>query len=61
MTKEEIIKKFPFAGNSGECISCAYFEICDKMLPGFIRPRKCGGPFFLKLEISLLSYERISK
>jgi len=46
MTKNEILKKFPFADNSGECMSCAYFEICDKMLPGFIRPRKCGGPFY---------------
>jgi len=54
MTKEEIIKKFPFAANKhiqlygkpGECTTCAYFEICDKMLPGFIRPGKCGGPFY---------------
>lgn len=49
MTKEEIIKKFPFSINnhekSGECTICAYFDFCDKMLPGFIRPRKCGGPF----------------
>ena len=49
MTKNEILKKFPFSlkyGSSSECIYCAYFEICDKMLPGFIRPRKCGGPFY---------------
>ena len=52
MTKQEILKKFPWAfkygayGHSGECMSCAYFEICDKMLPGFTRPRKCGGPFY---------------
>ena len=46
MTKKELQKKFPFAGNCGECTSCAYFEICDKMLPCFIRPRKCGGPFY---------------
>ena len=50
MTKEEILKRFPFSVNSpeklGECTSCAYFEICDKMLPGFIRPGKCGGPFY---------------
>ena len=54
MTKEEIIKKFPFSidkhmslyGKSGECTLCGYFDICDKMLPGFIRPGKCGGPFY---------------
>jgi hypothetical protein len=51
MTKEEIIKKFPFSvdnhlyGKTGECTLCAYFDFCDKMLPGFIRPGKCGGPF----------------
>ena len=52
MTKEEIIMKFPFSvnnhlyGKSGECTICAYFYFCDKMLPGFIRPRKGGGPFY---------------
>lgn len=52
MTKEEIIKKFPFSidnhvyGKCGECTLCTYFDFCDKMLPGFIRPRKCSGPFY---------------
>jgi len=52
MTKEEIIKKFPFSfdnhlcGKSGECTLCEYFNFCDKILPGFIRPGKCGGSFY---------------
>ena len=52
MTKEEIIKKFPSIfkygmwGRSGICVGCAYFNTCDKMLPGFINPRKCEGPFY---------------
>ena len=54
MTKEQIIKKFPFAadkhmslyGKTGECTLCVYFDVCDKILPGFIRPGKCGGPFY---------------
>ena len=52
MTKEEIIKKFPFSinnhlyGKSGECTLCGYFDFCDKILPGFVRPGKCGGPFY---------------
>ena len=54
MTKKELLEKFPFAlksfkygvfGKAGECMPCAYFETCDKMLPGFIKPGKCGGPF----------------
>ena len=51
MTKEEIIKKFPFMldghcyGKMGVCTICSYFETCDKILPGFIRPEKCDGPF----------------
>ena len=51
MTKEEIKKRFPFIfeehfyGEMGVCTLCSYFETCDKMLPGFIHPRKCGGPF----------------
>lgn len=54
MTKKELLEKFPFAfkygvfGKAGECMSCAYFETCDKMLPGFIKPGKCGGPFYKK-------------
>lgn len=54
MTKKELLEKFPFAfkygvfGKSGECMSCAYSETCDKMLPGFIKPGKCGGPFYKK-------------
>jgi len=52
MTKEEIIKKFSFSvdnrlyGKSGECAICSYFDFCDKILPGFIRPGKCSGPFY---------------
>lgn len=52
MTKEEIKKKFPLSadnhlyGKCGECTLCGYFNICDKMLPGYIRPGKCGGPFY---------------
>lgn len=51
MTKEEIKKQFPFNynehfyGEMGVCTLCSYFETCDKILPGFIRPQKCGGPF----------------
>lgn len=52
MTKKELLKKFMFAfkndvfGKACECMSCAYFETCDKMLPGFIKPGKCRGPFY---------------
>lgn len=52
MSKEEIIKKFPFSvdnhcyGEMGVCTLCSYFEICDKMLPGFTKPGKCEGPFY---------------
>ena len=52
MTKKELLEKFPFIfkngcfGKSGECMSCAYFETCDKMLPGFIKPGKCRGSFY---------------
>ena len=52
MTKQEILKKFPYAfkygvyGSSCEFTICAYFNTCDKILPGFIRPRKCDGPFY---------------
>ena len=52
MTKEEIIKKFSFSvdnhfyGEMGVCTLCSYFETCDKILPGFTKPRKCGGPFY---------------
>lgn len=49
MTKEDILKNFPFSVDTDEkhgiCTTCKYFENCDKMLPGFIRPGKCGGPF----------------
>ena len=47
MTKESILKKFSFIkpANYGPCISCAYVDSCDKILPCFINPRKCGGPF----------------
>lgn len=51
MTKEEIIKRFPFNsdehfyGKLGVCTLCTYLDTCDKLLPGFIKPNKCGGPF----------------
>lgn len=52
MTKEQIKKNFPYNcdehcyGEMGVCTLCAYFETCDKILPGFTRPKKCGGPFY---------------
>lgn len=54
MTKAEIIRNFPFSigqyghcyGKMGVCTLCEYFETCDKLLPGFIKPLKCEGPFF---------------
>lgn len=52
MTKEEILKQFPprifkymHFGEMGICYYCAYFSHCDKILLGFTKPRKCGGPF----------------
>ncbi len=45
MTKKEISKKFKFSGNDGECNGCEYNDHCDKILPGFNKPGKCGGPF----------------
>lgn len=57
MTKKEISEKFPFAkdsgffGNCGVCTLCSYFETCDKMLPGFTKPRKCFGPFVKSNEL----------
>lgn len=46
MTLKEIKKKFPFSGTDGACKFCAYIEHCDKILPGMIKPNKCGGPFY---------------
>ena len=51
MTKEELNKKFAFAGNEGICSTCAYVEFCGKMLPGFNKPRKCGGPFYKEKDV----------
>ena len=45
MTKKELDKKFPFSGKDGKCSNCEYTEHCDKILPGFNKPGKCGGPF----------------
>lgn len=45
MTKKELDKKFPFSGKDGKCSDCEYTEHCDKILPGFNKPGKCGGPF----------------
>lgn len=45
MTKKEIEKKFKFSGKDGECSGCEYGDHCDKILPGFNKPGKCGGPF----------------
>ena len=46
MTAKELKKKFPFAGTDGICSTCGYVDICDKIIPGFHKPGKCGGPFF---------------
>ncbi len=45
MTKKEIEKKFKFSGKDGECSDCEYGDHCDRILPGFNKPGKCGGPF----------------
>lgn len=45
MTKKEITKRFP-TENPGICFTCAYVETCNKILPGFHKPKKCGGPFY---------------
>ena len=45
MTAKEILKNFPIPTEDGVCESCAYIDICDKILPGFNKPNKCGGPF----------------
>ena len=47
MTKQELNKKFQFAGKDGVCAGCAYVDFCDKILPGFNKPGKCGGPFHM--------------
>lgn len=46
MNKKELDKKFKFAGCNGICSTCAYLNICDKILPGYNKPGKCGGPFY---------------
>ena len=53
MTKEDIFKQFPprilkymCFGEMGICYYCEYFKNCDKIFPGFTKPRKCGGPFY---------------
>lgn len=45
MTKKEILKNFPTPTKMGVCETCGYVEFCDKILPGFHKPGKCGGPF----------------
>lgn len=50
MTLKDIKKNFPFSGKFGDCRLCSYIAHCDKILPGLIKPRKCGGPFFLSKE-----------
>lgn len=45
MTAKELDKKFKFAGKTGLCVDCAYVGHCDKILPGYNMPGKCGGPF----------------
>lgn len=46
MTKQEILKKFPYAfkygvyGSFCECTICAYFNTCDKILPGVYSSKK---------------------
>lgn len=46
MTLKEIKNNFPFSGTAGACKFCAYVGRCDKILPGLIKPIKCGGPFY---------------
>lgn len=46
MNKKELDKNFKFAGCNGICSTCAYLNICDKILPGYNKPGKCGGPFY---------------
>ena len=48
MTKKEILKNFSFSvgTENGICESCSYIDMCDKILPGFNKPNKCGGPFY---------------
>jgi hypothetical protein len=48
MRKSEILKRFPCPKSFGVCIECAYVEHCDRILPAFIKPKKCGGPFLSK-------------
>ena len=51
MTKEEIKNNFSFNcdehfyGKMGVCTLCGYLNTCDKLLPGFIKPNTCKGPF----------------
>lgn len=47
MTKKEILKNFSFIKpeDYGCCFTCAYVDLCTNILPGFIKPNKCGGPF----------------
>lgn len=45
MKKIDIIRKFPTPTNCGVCTVCRYFDTCDRILPGFHKPGKCGGPF----------------
>jgi len=51
MTQEELIKRFPFLGKCGECTICTYVDSCDKILPMFTKPNKCGGPFYKKEQL----------
>lgn len=48
MTLKEIEKKFPFSGKDGPCKDCAYLNICTSILPGLVKPKKCGGPFVVE-------------
>ena len=55
MTKEELNKNLRCYGKTGICLSCAYVNICDKILPMFVKPRKCGGPFYSDNKLILKS------
>lgn len=61
MTLKEIKKNFPFSGNSGSCRFCLYLKTCDKILPGLIKPIKCGGPFYKFDEDDCDSQENVCK
>lgn len=49
MTVKELDKKFPFSGKDGICSTCAYVNICTRILPGYNKNKICGGPFYAEV------------